>query len=238
MSVSTTAFIFARGGSKGVAGKNIRPLAGRPLIGYAVEEALKSQYIERVVVSTDSENIAAAAKEAGADVPFMRPAELATDESPEWLSWRHAITETRRLYGAETCPIFVSVPATCPLREVADIDRCIEKLLAEADTDMVITTAVSHSNPYFTMVTLAEDGSVSIAARPEKPIARRQDAPRVLDIVGVAYAARPELVLRASGMWEGKVKAVEVPVCNAADIDTEHDFLVADLLMRHRKDML
>jgi N-acylneuraminate cytidylyltransferase len=238
MSISTTAFIFARGGSKGVAGKNIRPLAGKPLIGYAVEEALKSQYIERVVVSTDSQDIAAAATAAGAQVPFMRPAELATDESPEWLSWQHAITQTRAFYGQESCPLFVSVPATCPLREVADIDRCIEKLLAEPETDMVITTTASHSNPYFTMVTLADDGSVAIAARPEKPIARRQDAPRVMDIVGVAYAVRPEFVLRASGMWDGKVKAVEVPVCNAADIDTEHDFLVADLLMRHRLGMI
>ena len=234
MNIKTTAFIFARGGSKGVLGKNARPLAGKPLIAYAVETALSSPYIERVVVSTDDDIIAQAAKAAGALVPFMRPAELATDSSPEWLAWQHAITQTRAIYGEQSCDIFVSVPATCPMRRVDDINRCIEKLLSEPQTDMVITTTASHSNPYFTMVTVTDDGSVQIAAKPEKPIARRQDAPRVQDIVGVAYAARASFILSSTGMWQGNVKAVEVPQENAVDIDTEYDFLVADLLMQHR----
>ncbi len=232
MNIKTCAFIFARGGSKGVRGKNIRDLAGKPLIAYAIECAEKSSYISRVIVSTDDEAIAEAAKHAGAEVPFMRPAELAGDESPEWLAWQHAITQTRSIYGADSCPVFVSVPATCPFRKTEDIDNCIRELNSD-ETDMVITVTQSHSNPYFTMVTADKDGYAQLAAKPEKPIARRQDAPKVMDITGVAYAAKPEFIMNNNRIWDGRVKGVEVPQERALDIDTEHDFMVAELLMRH-----
>jgi N-acylneuraminate cytidylyltransferase len=233
----TCAFIFARGGSKGVRGKNIRELAGKPLIGYAIECAKESRFVSRVVVSTDNEEIAKVALSFGADVPFMRPHELAGDESPEWLAWQHALGEVKKLYGAESCPVFVSVPATCPLRSASDVDACVEALGADSKADIAITVTASHSNPYFTMVTEDAEGYAQLAARPEKPIARRQDAPKVMDIVGVAYAARPEFVMSSKGMWDGRVKCVEVAQERALDIDTEHDFLMAELLMnwqRHR----
>src|SRR5690606_25336272 len=153
---------------------NIRPLAGKPLVAHAISAALASPYVARVVVSTDSPEIAAVAKAHGAEVPFMRPPELAQDDSPEWLAWRHALTETRKFYGAEACPIFVSVPATCPLRETADIDACIEVLLNDATVDIAITTTQSHSNPYFTMVTTNAEGCVQLAATPPTPVSRRQ----------------------------------------------------------------
>ena len=89
--MKAVAVIFARGGSKGLPGKNIRPLAGKPLIAWAIEHALAVKRIDRVIVSTDSEEIAAVAREYGAEVPFLRPAELARDDSPEWLAWRHAL---------------------------------------------------------------------------------------------------------------------------------------------------
>lgn len=234
MSLKTTAFIFARGGSKGVVGKNIRPLAGKPLIAYAIETALQSPYIARVVVSTDDAAIAEVAQRAGGNVPFMRPAELAADTSPEWLAWQHAITETEKHYGAGACDLFVSVPAPCPLRIVDDINLPIEALLANPEADIVLTTAAAHSNPYFTMVTKDDTGRVQLAAKPPVPVARRQDAPRVLDIVGMTYVARRDFVMRASGVWDGNVFAVELPAERTIDIDTEHDFLVADLLMQHR----
>ena len=234
MTLKTTAFIFARGGSKGVVGKNIRPLAGKPLIGYAIETALQSPYIERVVVSTDDAAIAEVATRFGAQVPFMRPAEMAADTSPEWLAWQHAITETEAHYGTGACDVFVSVPAPCPLRVVDDVNAPIEALLANPAADIVITTAASHSNPYFTMVTKDDAGRVQLAAKPPVPVARRQDAPRVLDIVGMAYVARRDFVMRSTGVWDGNVFAVELPAERTLDIDTEYDFLVADLLMRHR----
>src|SRR4051812_18304734 len=91
------AFIFARGGSKGVPGKNIRPLAGRPLIAHAITAARSATCVSRIIVSTDDDAIAEAASAWGAEVPFRRPPELARDDSPEWLAWRHAIGELRRL---------------------------------------------------------------------------------------------------------------------------------------------
>ena len=96
---SVVAFVFARGGSKGLPGKNLRPLAGKPLIAHAIEHALAVPRIERVIVSTDSTDIAQVARDFGAEVPFMRPAELATDDSPEWLSWRHAVDFVRQEEG-------------------------------------------------------------------------------------------------------------------------------------------
>lgn len=227
MSQNLTAFIFARGGSKGVPGKNIRALHGKPLIAYAIEAALGSKHIKRVVVSTDNVQIADAARKHGAQVPFMRPVALASDDSSEWLAWQHAIGET----GIDD--IFVSVPATCPLRKSEDVDHTIDALMNDPAADIAITVAASHSNPYFTMVTQDTNGYVNIAARPEHPIVRRQDAPKVMDIVGVAYAARVPFVLKAKGLWDGKVRAVEVPRERAIDIDTEFDFHLAELLMKH-----
>jgi N,N'-diacetyl-8-epilegionaminate cytidylyltransferase len=234
METRTTAFIFARGGSKGVARKNIRPLAGKPLIAYAIEVAMASRYVAQVVVSTDSEAIAEVARAYGALVPFMRPVALAQDDSPEWLAWRHAIAETQKMLGEEAVPFFLSVPATCPLRVPEDIDACVEALFADAKADIAITTTPAHANPYFTMVRAKEDGYLTIAAKPETPIARRQEAPRINEIVGIAYAARPEFVMTKMGIWEGRVRGITVPQERAVDIDTEHDFKVADFLMCER----
>lgn len=231
----TCAFIFARGGSKGVRGKNIRELAGKPLIAYAIEAAKNSKYIDRVIVSTDSEDIARVARGCGADVPFMRPPELAADDSAEWLAWQHAIRQVHSIYGKDSCSIFVSVPATCPLRKTQDIDSCIEALISDVNAHMAITVTASHSNPYFTMVTHDEQGYATLAAQPPFPIARRQDAPKIMDIVGVAYAAKPGFILHAQGMWQGRVKTVEVPQERSLDIDTEYDFLVAELLVLEMK---
>lgn len=214
-------------------GKNIRKLAGKPMIAYAIEAARKSRYINRVVISTDNEEIAAISRDFGAEVPFMRPPELATDDSPEWLSWQHAIKQVRSLYGEDSCPVFVSIPATCPLRKTEDIDNCIAALNSDKNADIMLTVTDSHSNPYFTMVTYDEQGYASLAAKPSYTVVRRQDAPKVMDIVGVAYAAQPEFILNVQSMWHGRVKTVEVPQERSLDIDTEYDFLVAQLLLRN-----
>lgn len=203
------------------------------MIAYAIEAAKNSKYINRVVISTDSEEIAAIARDWGAEVPFTRPAELATDESAEWLSWQHAINQVRNIYGKDACPVFVSIPATCPLRKTEDIDNCIAALVENENSDIILTVTASHSNPYFTMVAYDEKGYASLAVKPPFPVARRQDAPKVMNIVGVAYAARPEFILNLQGIWHGRVKTVEVPQERSLDIDTEYDLLVAELLLRN-----
>ena len=105
--VGLTAFIFARGGSKGLPGKNIKNFAGKPLIAWAIEQALGISQIERVIVSTDDDSIADVAKSFGADVPFMRPAELAIDTAPEWQAWRHALDELKGLEGEWPDPFYI-----------------------------------------------------------------------------------------------------------------------------------
>lgn len=222
-------FIFARGGSKGVPRKNIRLLAGKPLIAYAIETALASTLIDRVIVSTEDEEIADVARRYGAEVPFMRPLELAQDGSPEWQAWQHAI---RTLQAAEERPIdvFVSIPPTSPLRTVADVDACIQMLL-ESDADLVYTVRPAERNPYMNIVEFDNTGYIRLAIPSKRRPHRRQDAPQVYESATVAYAAKPEYVLRVDFIFEGKVKAVVVPRVRALDIDTELDFRFMEFLL-------
>jgi len=226
---SVVALIPARGGSKGVPRKNIRPLAGKPLIAYAIQTARASHLIERVIVSTDDAEIAEVARQYGAEVPFMRPSELARDDSPEWLTWRHAV-RTLQDEGDASIEVVVCVSPTSPLRAVEDVEACI-RLLRNSDADLVMTVRPAERNPFFNMVVLDEDGCARVVIRPERPIHRRQDAPPVYDITTVAYAFRPEFVLSAGSEAEGKVRAVVVPPERALDIDTELDFKFAEFLL-------
>ena len=121
------ALICARAGSKGLPGKNILPLAGRPLIVWAIDQALSVEGVDSVVVSTDSDEIAKIAREAGADVPFLRPAELARDDSPEWLVWRHTLNYIKQSSGHLPDALMI-VPATSPLRATEDLQRCVGRI--------------------------------------------------------------------------------------------------------------
>ena len=216
---------------RGVPRKNVRTLAGKPLIAYAIETALASTRIDRVIVSADDEEIAEVARRHGAEVPFMRPWELATDDSPEWLTWQHAIRTLQAMDSGDELEVFVCIPTTSPLRKVEDIDACIEALL-ESDADLVLTVKPAERNPYFNMVVLNDEGYASLAITPpDGTISRRQDAPAVYDMTTVAYAARPEFILNASSMFEGRLKAVVVPAERALDIDTELDFRLAEFLL-------
>jgi len=228
--ISVVAVIPARGGSKGVPRKNIRPLGGKPLIAYAIETALACSKISRVIVSTDDQEIADISLRYGADVPFMRPAELAQDDSPEWLTWRHAIKTLDGAGGHPPISALVCVPPTAPLRSSNDINRCIETLLG-SDADVVITVTPASRSPYFNMVTMDEDGQAQLVIPTDTALHRRQDAPELFDIATVAYAANPGFVLRADSLFDGNVKAVVVPKERALDIDTELDFEIAEFMI-------
>ena len=234
MNSSAYGFVFARGGSKGLPGKNLALLDGVPLVGHSIQTALQSEYINDVIISTEDNRIANVARTFGGRVPFMRPAELASDTSAEWLSWQHAIRAMQEL--GETFDTFVSVPTTSPLRTVGDIDRCIEMLNNNRDeTDIVITVCEAHRSPWFNMVTLSEDSGADLVMTGENRVFRRQDAPTVYDMTTVCYAARPEFILDANGLFDGRIKAVVVESENAVDIDTESDFRLAEYLMLKRK---
>ncbi len=233
---NVVAVIPARGGSKGVPRKNVRPLAGKPLIAYSIETALSSTLINRVVVSTDDSEIATISRQFGAEVPFMRPAELAQDSSPEWLTWQHAIQTLTTAENKSQLDVFVCISPTSPLRTVEDVDACIQ-VLTESKADIVITVKQADRNPHFNMVVLDPNGYAQLAIQPDQTIYRRQDVPPVYDMTTVAYAAQPEFVLKANSIFEGKVKTVEVPTERALDIDTELDFRFAEFFLGRSKDV-
>ncbi len=223
-------FIFARGGSKGVPRKNIRMLSGKPLIAYAIEAGFSSKYIDRVIVSTDDKEIAGISREYGAEVPFLRPAELAKDDSPEWSAWQHAVSSLYEVEGLNTFDIFVSLPPTSPCRVVEDVDSCIRTLL-ETNADIVITVKPADRNPYFNMVESDKAGYFRLVKSGDSNISQRQNAPPVFDVATVAYAAHAAYVLEAASIFDGKVKAHVVTSESGLDIDTELDFEFAEFLM-------
>ncbi len=233
MSENAVAFIFARGGSKGFPGKNIAPLDGKPLIAHAILAARAARSVARIVVSTDDEKIAAVAREWGAEVPFMRPAELAGDRSPEWLAWRHAIDAVDA--AGPKVDVFVSVPTTAPLRQPADIDACVARF-REGDVDVVMTVTPAARNPYFNMVTVDGKRHAHLAIPPEKTVHTRQTAPKVFDITTVCYVVDPAFLRNADGLFAGRVGVIEVPAERAVDIDTALDMKVAEVLWKARGD--
>lgn len=222
------AFIFARGGSKGLPGKNIKHLAGKPLLQYSIETAQNSPSIDKVFVSTDDDDIAKVALEYGA-ILIKRPKELATDTSPEWLSWRHAVTWAEDNYGQFDG--FVSLPATSPLRSVEDVEAAIEKQNNVA-ADICISVTPASRSPYFNMVKETEDGFIDLVNKSESSVSRRQDAPEVFDITTVVYATTPEFVLNHSGLFTGKVTSIVVPKVRAVDIDDIYDFRMAEAILK------
>lgn len=230
MKKKETAFVFARGGSKGVKDKNIRNVAGKPLISHTIVTALQSSFIGRVVVSTDSEAIAAVAREYGADV-LVRPQHLATDESPETLSWRHAIETRNDLWIDAPESLFISLPATSPMRAPEDIENAIMRF-RKNDCDIVFGISPSHRNPYLNMVAIGSDDLIHIAM-PGSQAVRRQDVPDMFDITTCVYVTSPQYVRTCSRLIDGRVGYVNIPAERSLDIDNEFDLYLADLMLSH-----
>ena len=220
--------ICARGGSKGLPGKNIMPLNGIPLIGWSINIAKKINRASRIIVSTDSEEIAKIAMEYGAEVPFMRPAELALDDSPEWSVWRHAITYLEN-QQAEEIENLVVLPATAPLRSIEDVNVCIDEF-EKGEVDSIITVSEASRNPYFNMIINDSKGYSSIVIN-HNGITRRQDAPKVFDMTTVAYVVKTKFIKTSKNFFDGKVRSVCIPEERAIDIDTILDFKVAECLI-------
>tara|TARA_A200000113_G_scaffold225860_1_gene248375 strand:- start:862 stop:1581 length:720 start_codon:yes stop_codon:yes gene_type:complete len=230
--VSVFAFIFARGGSKGLPKKNIKLINGKPLIAWSIEQAKVARNVDRVFVSTDCPEISSIAQNFGAEVPFLRPSKLAADDSPELLSWKHALIYLKENEGISP-DVMVSVPPTSPLRLSFDIDKCIEKFL-EGNSDVTITVSKSSRNPYFNMVEFDKNNLVRQLMPLGKTTFRRQDAPKVFDITTVAYASSPKFVLSNDSLFSenSRINAIEVPSERAIDIDNLLDFEIAEFLMK------
>ncbi len=225
--MTSCAFIFARGGSKGLPGKNTKLLLGKPLIQYSIEVALQTPGIDKVFVSTDDSEIAKVAQSNGAIV-IDRPAELAQDNSPEWLAWKHAINWVEERYG--NVKEFVSLPATSPLRSVKDVESAILKR-SDTGADICIAITPASRSPYFNMVKESEGGLIELVNKPNNPIFNRQDVPEVFDITTVVYVASVEFIMSNNNIFDGKVASVEIPKYRAIDIDDIYDFKFAEAIL-------
>ena len=225
------ALICARGGSKSLPGKNIKPLNGVPLIGWSIMVAKQVERISRVIVSTDSEEIAKIALEYGAEVPFMRPNELAQDDSPEWLVWKHALDYLNNHNNG--IDGLVVVPTTAPLRSKDDVNNCINEF-EKGNVDVVITVSNAHRSPYFNMVKTNQNGFSSLVISSKEKITRRQEVPEVFDMTTLAYVAKPGFVLQNHGIFDGRVRCVHIPPERSLDIDTPLDFKIAECLVNNK----
>ncbi|QGN56646.1 cytidylyltransferase domain-containing protein [Nostocoides sp. HKS02] len=228
------AVIPARGGSKGLPGKNIRPLAGLPLIAHSIAAARMVPSVTRCVVSTDSEEIAEVARAHGGDVPFLRPAELAADETPMAPVLRHCLETVEALEGQRYDALLLVDP-TSPARDPEQIEAAIAQLLASENLDGVISVSQPTFNPTWVGVKpSAEDASVlQRYYEVGTGITRRQDAERFLRINGNFYVWRREFVLGLEDSWfdEGRHGMVEIPEAQAFAIDYAYEFDLLEALV-------
>lgn len=223
--------IAARGGSKGVKNKNIRPLLGKPLIAWTIEQALKWGKASRVLVSTDSPAVAEEARVHGALAPFLRPDELAGDSAPKVPVIRHAWREAEKIYG-EKYDFVVDLDATAPLRRISDIDSCVE-LAWEKRALMVFSVVPAHKNPYFNMVELDGAGWAKLCKKLPDAVKRRQDAPKVYDLNASIYVYSREF-LEGQGLTVlTERSAVHVmDELSGTDIDREVDFKFVEFILK------
>jgi len=223
--------ITARGGSRRLPGKNVKPLAGKPLIVHTIEEALKSEHIDRLVVSTDDEEIAKVSREHGAEVPFMRPAELSRDETPSLPVLQHAIQylEEKEDYHPE---LVVILQPTSPLRKREDIDKAIEKFL-DSDYDPVLTVSRAECPPHW-MYEL-RDGRLEPFVKGANKAVRSQDLPELYRSNGAVYVMSRDLIMKESRILSDNMGAVVMPPERSVDIDTELDLRFAEFLIKNEK---
>lgn len=215
------AIIPARGGSKGVPRKNIRMVAGKPLIGWTIEEARKSKYIDRLILSSDDEEIIEVAKSWGCEVPFVRPDELARDDTPGIDPVLHAMD---MLPGYE---IAVLLQATSPLRSVEDIDGCIEHCVV-GGANACVSVTVAEQSPYW-MYTLGTGGGMNRLIFREKAFTRRQDLPTVYTLNGAVYVAYCDWLRRNRTFLTDETLGFVMPQERSLDIDTELDLQILNI---------
>ena len=224
-------FIAARGGSKGVKNKNTRLFAGKPLISYAIEQSIKSKFFSHVIVSTEDKKIMSIAKKYGAEVPFIRPKKLATDKSGMLEVLLHGIHELQSL-GYDFTTI-VSRDCTAPFIRNTDILSSI-KLMNTKKPDAVFGVYKQHFNPYFNMMEPNSKGFLKISKFKAQRPTSRQSAPVVYQLNGFFVYNVKNLVKYNEQFMLPKVLPYEIPEETGLMIDTELEFQIAELMLKHK----
>ena len=221
--------ICARGGSKGVAGKNMRLLLGKPLLAWSVEQAKASTLFDIIAFSSDAPDLLAAARDAGADLLVQRPPELATDTAAKAPAILHCLFEAERALGRQT-DLLVDLDVTSPLRSVDDIQGTVA-LLQETGASNVITAMPARRSPYFNLVELDGDQRVRLSKQPAGSIVRRQDAPPCYDMNASIYAWKRGVFFDRPGVFYSDTRLFVMPEERSIDIDSELDFTFVEFLM-------
>lgn len=232
----TLAIICARGGSKSIPKKNIKLLLGKPLIYYTLKIALKckkEKIIDEIVLSTDSEEIAAISKKYGISADFCRPDHLATDECGKIDVIRHALINSERIHNKEFGNI-IDLDVTSPIRTKEDIKNCLN-LFRKKKPDVVFSVVNSRKNPYFNMVEIHQDGFAALCKKPKKLLLRRQDAPKVYDMNTSIYIYSRKFLLNPKNVSlfsSTKTLAYQMDGISAVDIDNPMDFKYIEFLIK------
>lgn len=221
--------ITARGGSKGVPGKNIRVIAGRPLIAWTAKAALGATRLARTILTTDDLAIAAAGRAAGIDVPFMRPAELAGDLTPSLPVVQHALAMVEQ--AGERYDAVCLLQPTSPMRTAALIDACIERFEgSSADSLMTILPVPAEHNPHW-VYRMSADGELASFV-PGPPITRRQDLPAAYHREGAVYLVRRDVLVDKNSLYGETILGYPVDPRHTVNIDTPADWELAEVMMK------
>jgi N-acylneuraminate cytidylyltransferase/CMP-N,N'-diacetyllegionaminic acid synthase len=221
--------ILARGGSKGLPGKNLRPLGGRPLIAHAIEQASEAGVFDAIAVSSDSDDILAVAREWGVEYVIRRPDEMATDGSSKLPAIQHCATsveaETGVLYETVT-----DIGVTSPLRSAEDIKGAVA-MQQEHGNSIVVSAAEARSTPYFNIVERDHEGFAHLCNPPPGTIQRRQDGPECFELNGAIYVWRRDALMNDPKVFYPDTLIYEMPVERSVDVDAAIDLAFAEFLI-------
>jgi CMP-N,N'-diacetyllegionaminic acid synthase len=220
--------IPARGGSKGIPDKNLKLLAGRPLLAYAVDAARESRVIDRLILSTDSQRIADVGRGMGVDVPFLRPAELALDDTPMQPVLEHAVAELER--GGSTADIIVLLQPTAPLRQPRHLVAAVE-LMRETGCDSVVSVVEvpAHYAPHFAMKIVS--GRLDYFLPDGKRVTRRQDVEPAYSRDGTVYAFRRDLLMEQHTIYGPDCRPMILPASESVNLDSVEDWETAERML-------
>lgn len=221
--------ICARGGSKGLPGKNLRPLFGVPLIAHSVSQAVASGLFDEIAVSSDSADILKAATSAGATLVIERPAHLASDTAGKLPAITHCLEQAEQRLGRRFDTL-VDLDATSPLRIPADIAGAVA-LLESTGARSVITGAPARRSPYFNLVERDADGFVALSKPSAQGVLRRQDSPPCFDMNASIYVWDRQAIGDEPRVFYDNTRLFEMPEARSQDIDSELDFQIVEMLM-------
>jgi CMP-N,N'-diacetyllegionaminic acid synthase len=224
--------ICARGGSKSIPRKNLALLAGKPMIAWTIEAALKSPSLTRAVVSTDDDEIAEVAKHWGADVPFLRPAELARDDTPGIEPVLHALRWLAEHESYHPDYVMLLQP-TSPLRTTEDIEAAV-RLARERGVDSVVSVTEAATHPYW-MKRITENGELAELVPTEQEYSRRQELPPAYALNGAIYLIKVDTLMEQHTFYPDRTLAYVMPAERALDVDEPWDLYLADLVLQDKK---